>query len=108
MLAREGRSLGRVRSKVPLPSLRLLRKGLSFFSYRMAPSVCRCRRVTHVCSSREIWGRPGYERQARKGPSRSSWSQATPLNEWTPRWRTIIIFLAATREMGMVLFIHHP
>lgn len=56
MLAREGRSLGRVRGKVPLPSLRLLRKGLSFFSYRMAPSVCRCRRVTHVCSSREIWG----------------------------------------------------
>lgn len=40
----------------PLPSFIFLMKGLSFFSYRMAPSVCLCRSVVHVCSRRTICG----------------------------------------------------
>lgn len=47
----------------PLPSFIFFMKGLSFFSYKIAPSVCLWRKVTHVCSRREIWNNERHDKK---------------------------------------------
>lgn len=58
----------------PLPSFKPFMKGLSFFSYKMAPSVCLCLSVIHVWSKREIWNTHYVK-------LKSTWSQGSDAPE---------------------------